>query len=186
MRWQRSSVARKTPGFGGALSCISEIQTSNLDDSTHVVQLQRVFREANRHRMAIVVHLALQHEADMGSRAGFAKGAGRLIPIPIAFVCDFGFLSVGYSNQLDKGETSMTEETCTGPKIHRIIIGRHGNFVVRPEDSSFVGATRSSGWHSAQKRISSPKKELFEGRVIDVADATDRTPRWQYPEQHFR
>ena len=29
----------------------------NLDDTAHVLQLQRVFREANRHRMAIVVHL---------------------------------------------------------------------------------------------------------------------------------
>ena len=89
MRWQRLSVARKTPGFGGALNCISENSDVDLDDSAHVVQLERVFREANRHRMAIVVHMRSNTKRTLG--AGQARvflqellPAAANIPIQIA------------------------------------------------------------------------------------------------------
>jgi hypothetical protein len=69
----------------------------------------------------------------------------------------------------------MTDESCTGPKIHRIIIAQHGNFVVRP-GRLVVRRGDTVVWLAlgAKAHIFIPKKELFEGRVIDVPDATDK------------
>ena len=65
MRWQRLSVARKTPGFDGALSCISEIQLWTSTTLRTSCNSREFFREVNRHRMDRGAH-AFKHEADMG------------------------------------------------------------------------------------------------------------------------
>ena len=69
----------------------------------------------------------------------------------------------------------MTEGTCTEPTIHRIIIAQHGNFVVRP-GRVVVRRGDTVVWLAlgGKAHIFIPKKELFEGRVLDVPDATDK------------
>lgn len=47
----------KTPGLRRALKLHFGNSDVNLDDPAHVLTLQRIFREANRHRMAIVAHI---------------------------------------------------------------------------------------------------------------------------------
>jgi hypothetical protein len=76
----------------------------------------------------------------------------------------------------------MTQETCSGPRIHRIIIARQGNFVVRP-GRLVVRRGDTVVWLAlgAKAHIFIPKKELFEGRVLDVADATDRIREGSIP-----
>jgi predicted TIM-barrel fold metal-dependent hydrolase len=67
----------------------------NLDDSRHVMQLQRVFREANQRRMAIMVHLR------SNTRRGWGAGQARVflqqvlpaapnIPVQIAHLTGAG------------------------------------------------------------------------------------------------
>ena len=69
----------------------------------------------------------------------------------------------------------MTEETCTEPRMHRIIIAKHGSFVVRP-GRLVVRRGDTVVWLAlgANAHIFIPKKELFERRVLDVADTTDK------------
>ena len=69
----------------------------------------------------------------------------------------------------------MTEGTCTEPKIHRIIIAKHGNFVVRP-GRLVVRRGDTVVWLAlgANAHIFIPKKELFAERVLDVANTTEK------------
>ena len=67
----------------------------------------------------------------------------------------------------------MTEENCTEPKIHLIIVAKHGSFVVRP-GRLVVRRGDAVIWLAlgANAQIFIPKRELFERRVLDVADTT--------------
>lgn len=85
----------KDPGLRRGLKLHFGNSDVDLDDSAHVVQLQMVFREANRHRMAIVVHLRSNTKRTWG--AGQAKvflqkllPAAPNVPIQIAHMAGAG------------------------------------------------------------------------------------------------
>ena len=85
----------KDPGLRRGLKLHFGNSDVDLDDSTHVVQLQRVFREANRHRMAIVVHMRSNTKRTWG--AGQARvflqellPAAPNVPVQIAHLAGAG------------------------------------------------------------------------------------------------
>ena len=85
----------KDPGLRRALKLHFGNSDVDLDDSTHVAQLQRVFREANRHRMAIVVHMRSNTKRTWG--AGQARAflqellpAAPNVPVQIAHLAGAG------------------------------------------------------------------------------------------------
>ena len=85
----------KNPGLRRGLKLHFGNSDVDLDDSAHVVKLQRVFREANRHRMAIVVHMRSNTKRPWG--AGQARvflqellPAAPNVPIQIAHMAGAG------------------------------------------------------------------------------------------------
>ena len=67
----------------------------DLNDATHVTTLQRVFREANRHRMAIVVHIRANTSRSWGAEQArvFLKEvlpAAPDVPVQIAHLAGAG------------------------------------------------------------------------------------------------
>ena len=85
----------KKPGLRRVLRLHFGNSDVDLDDSAHVVKLQRVFREANRHRMAIVVHMRSNTKRIWG--AGLARvflqellPAAPNVPIQIAHMAGAG------------------------------------------------------------------------------------------------
>jgi predicted TIM-barrel fold metal-dependent hydrolase len=85
----------KDPGLRRGLKLHFGNSDVNLDDSAQVLQLQRVFRQANRHRMAIVVHLRSNTKRTWG--AGQARvflqellPAAPNVPIQIAHMAGAG------------------------------------------------------------------------------------------------
>ena len=58
----------KEPGLRLGLKLHFGNSDVDLEDSTQIVQLQRVFREANRHRMAIVLHIRSNTKRPWGAR----------------------------------------------------------------------------------------------------------------------
>jgi predicted TIM-barrel fold metal-dependent hydrolase len=85
----------KDPGLRRGLKLHFGNSDVDLDDPAHVVELQRVFREANRHRMAIVVHIRSNTKRSWG--AGQARvflrqvlPAAPNVPIQIAHMAGAG------------------------------------------------------------------------------------------------
>ena len=85
----------KNPGLRAGLKLHFGNSDVDLDDPTHVAQLRRVFREANRHRMAIVAHIRSNTKRTWGSREAHVflekvLPAAPNVPVQIAHLAGAG------------------------------------------------------------------------------------------------